>query len=866
VPTDSAFNIPHSPVAALGTVALMAAFLVAAYAAAAGIVGQRKRRPGLVASSVYASWAFTALMCFASCLIIYAFLSHDFRIKYVAHYSDSSMPLFYKLTAYWGGLDGSLMFWVWVLSMFSAVALRVNVRRHHDMIGYVVATISIVSLFFLALLLYSKNPFATFISMPPTEGRGLNPLLQNYWMVIHPPSLYVGYVGMTIPFAFGMGALASGRLDDTWIHSMRVWVIIPWFFLTLGLTLGGLWAYEELGWGGYWAWDPVENAGLIPWFTATAFLHSVIIQERRGMLKVWNLVLVITTFFLTIFGTFMTRSGIVQSVHAFGQDNQLALLFILFMTAVLVVSFGLLLHRLPALRSAATFESFWSREVAFLLNNWILLLCAFFVLFLTMLPTLREYLTGARITIGPPIYDRIMPLAGFLLLLLMAISPLLAWRRTTQRRLLQQLLIPVCSALGVMLLFWLFVPRTRISTAFLIRKLELPMSLLTFGLVAFSVATIIQEFIRGALVRARQTKGDFITSLFAITIAKRRKYGGLIVHLGIAVMFIGFAGKVYTQEKMVTLQHSGEKFQLGGYEFTYEKLDYATNPNRDMFTAHIAVARQNKPGKIITRMYPARWLYKVGQKEATTEVAIDRSLDKDLYLVLNTFEPQSQQANFTVFINPLVNLVWIGFVIFMIGTAICLVPLARLLRGGSASGLVILLAAGGLLIARPAFAQHIEETTPQEQNYSKLEERLHKDLVCLCGDCNRLTLHQCNCQVATKERATIAGMLTAADTASVDAEERAYERVVQAFIDRHGGEHVLIRPRDRGLNLLTYIVPSIALAGALALVIVVATRWVNRGRTAQAQAMAAAPAPTPTDPKKLTAYEEKLDDELADLD
>lgn len=358
----SVIEIPHSPIATVGIVVLWLAIVVASYSAAAGLIGNAQRRRKLVTSSVQSLYAFAALATLASALMIYAFVTHDFTIKYVAATSDATMPLWYKITSYWGALEGSLMFWVAVLAVFSAVAVKANARRHKDMIGYVVATIMVVQVFFLAILIYNKNPFATFLTEPPVDGKGLNPLLQTYWMVIHPPSLYVGFVAATIPFAFGIAALASGRLDDRWLASVRSWAIICFFFLSLGLILGGRWAYEELGWGGYWAWDPVENAGLIPWFTMTAFLHSVIIQEQRGMMKVWNLALVILTFWLTIFGTFMTRSGVVQSVHAFGEDNELALLFILFMAFICIVSCGLLLYRLPRLRSKNSFESFISRE------------------------------------------------------------------------------------------------------------------------------------------------------------------------------------------------------------------------------------------------------------------------------------------------------------------------------------------------------------------------------------------------------------------------------------------------------------------------------------------------------------------------
>jgi len=668
---ESVFSAAGSPVATLGTVTLMVAFVVIAYAGAAGIIGQRTRRPGLVQSSLWATWAWTALMCFATALIIYAFLSHDFRIKYVAHYSDSTMPLFYLLTAYWGGLDGSLMFWVWVLSMFTAVALYVNRVRHRDMIGYVIGTIAAVALFFLALLLYSKNPFQTFLTGSPLEGRGLNPLLQNYWMVIHPPSLYVGYVGMTIPFAFCMGALASGRLDDGWLQSVRVWVIIPWFFLSFGLILGCLWAYEELGWGGYWAWDPVENAGLIPWFTATAFLHSVVIQERRGMLKVWNVVLVIVTFFLTIFGTFMTRSGIVQSVHAFGQDNELALLFLLFMTAVLVFSLGLLIYRLPALRAANEFESFLSREFAFLLNNVALFVCAFFVLFATMFPTLSEYILGQRITVGPPFFNRFMVPIGLCLLFLTGVGPLLAWRVTTARKLVHEFLFPIAAMVLTMGVLAVLVPATRLKTAILTPDLLLPMPLVGFGLIAFTVATITQEFWKGARVRRRETGSDPFTALIGIVVTKRRKYGGYVVHFGLAMMFFGFIGKAYQQEKSVTMEGAGKKFGLGGYTFFYEDLQVGGNENRDTFIAKIRVTRGDD---VVGDLYPGRFAYKHGNKEVTTEVDMIRSMGEDIYLVINGFDPDTKQANFTVYLNPLTNFIWLGFGFFALGTAICLLP------------------------------------------------------------------------------------------------------------------------------------------------------------------------------------------------
>src|ERR671913_967672 len=433
--------------ATLGYAVLLTTFVVCSYAAAVSVAGARRGSRRLIESGIGAFYMATALMVMASVLMIHAFVTDDFSIRYVSRYSDSVQPLFFKITSYWGGLDGSIMFWVFLLACFGSLAVHVNRDRHRELIPYVVAVIAGVQMFFLFLMIIHNNPFNTFLTEVPPDGAGLNPLLQNFYMVIHPPSLYIGFVGMTIPFAFGMAALITGHLDDAWLRAVRRWTMFAWIFLSFGLTLGMIWAYEELGWGGFWGWDPVENAGLLPWFTATAFLHSLMVQERRGMLRVWNVTLVITTFFLTIFATFMTRSGVVQSVHSFGDNPELAMLFSIFLVVILVFSFGWLIYRLPLLRASNELDSWASREAAFLVNNWILLFCAFFVLFATMFPTLSEALTGERITIGPPFFNRWMVPIGLILLLLTGIGPLLAWRKTSISNLKCQFMWPVTAGL-----------------------------------------------------------------------------------------------------------------------------------------------------------------------------------------------------------------------------------------------------------------------------------------------------------------------------------------------------------------------------------------------------------------------------------
>src|SRR5438093_6853085 len=433
--------------ASLGSYLLLTAFVVCAYAAAISIAGARRRSRRMIESGVGAFYLTAAVMAAASAVMMYSFVVGDYTIKYVQHESDSVQPLFYRITSYWGGLDGSIMFWVFLLSMFGSAAVYVNRERHRELIPYVVAIIAMVEMFFLFLMVIHNNPFDTFITAAPADGRGLNPLLQNFYMAIHPPTVYLGFVGLTIPYAFGMAALVTGYLDDSWLRAVRRWTMIAWFCLSFGLMLGMIWAYEELGWGGYWGWDPVENAGLLPWFTATAFLHSVMVQEKRGMLRVWNVSLVITTFFLTIFGTFMTRSGVVQSVHAFGEDRWLASLFTGFMILIVAFSFGLVIYRLPLLKSRHELDSWISREAAFLANNWILLFSAFFVLFATMFPTLSEALRGHRLTVGPPFFNTWMRPIGLALLVLTGTATLLAWRKSSVANLLQSLAWPTAGAL-----------------------------------------------------------------------------------------------------------------------------------------------------------------------------------------------------------------------------------------------------------------------------------------------------------------------------------------------------------------------------------------------------------------------------------
>ena len=819
--------------ASLGSYLLLAAFVACAYAAAISVAGARRRSSRLVESGVGAFYLVAAIMAVASSVIVHAFVVGDYSIKYVQRYSDSVQPLFYKLTSYWGGLDGSIMFWVFLLSLFGSTAVYVNRERHRELIPYVVAIISAVQMFFLYLMIVHNNPFSTYLTESPADGAGLNPLLQNFYMAIHPPTMYSGFVGLTIPFAFGLAALISGHLDDSWLRAVRRWTMMSWLFLTVGLGLGMIWAYEELGWGGYWAWDPVENAGLLPWFTATAFLHSVMVQERRGMLRTWNVTLVILTFFLTIFGTFMTRSGVVQSVHAFGEDPELARLFTGFMITILAVSFGFLIYRLPLLRARNELDSWASREAAFMANNWILVFAAFFVLFATMFPTLSEAVTGERLTVGPPFFNQWMLPIGLTLLLLTGIGPLLAWRKTTLINFRNQLLFPVALALAV-------------AAALVALGVRVWISGLCFALCAMVFGTIVQEFWRGARVRQGVSGTDMFTALIGLVARNKRRYGGYTVHLGITLLFLGFAGEGFKLEEDA-LVTPGQQVEVGSFVFRHDALKVSDDGQKQMVTAHITVFRD---GQEFAKMYPAKWFFRKHEDQPTTEVAIRRGFSEDVYIVLPAFDVATQSASLSLVINPLVNWIWVGFGIMALGIGIALLPetvfafaAAKIPANAVTTSLLL------LSLVLPAAVQAQDGgTAGRITTKSALQRQLEGGIMCTCGGC-RSPLNGCpmvpNCHGYTEQTARIDQYL---------GEGKDHDQILAAFVQEFGGQAVLAAPIDEGFNRLAWLFPYLAAAAALVGVALTARRWSRS--TADA---AAGPSVDP----ELNA---RLDDELSNLD
>lgn len=820
--------------ASLGSFLLLATFVVCSYSAVVSVVGARRGSRRLIESGIGAFYLIAALMTMASAVMINAFLTDDYTIKYVQHYSDSVQPLFYKITSYWGGLDGSIMFWVFLLSIFGSIAVYVNRERHRELIPYVVAVITTVEMFFLYLMVVHKNPFTTFVAAAPTEGQGLNPLLQNAYMAIHPPSLYTGFVGMTIPFAFGIAALITGHLDDSWLRAVRRWTMFSWLFLSFGLTLGMIWAYEELGWGGYWGWDPVENAGLLPWLTATAFLHSVMVQERRSMLRVWNVTLVIVTFFLTIFGTFMTRSGVVQSVHAFGEDRILAWLFTGFMVTILTFSFGLVIWRLPLLKARNELDSWVSREAAFLVNNWILLFSALFVLFATMFPTISEAITGERLTVGPPFFTRWMLPIGLILLFLTGLGPLLAWRKTTVRNFQHQFQWPTVTA---------------VVTAIVLAALGFTVwgSLACFALSGFVIATIVQEFWRGGNVRRKNTGTDLLTAIVGLVGRNKRRYGGYVVHLGIVLMFLGFAGNGYKRDEQLVLK-PGQQATVGHYTVRNDAVKVSDDGAKQMVTGYIGVF---KDGKQIDTLYPAKWYFRKHEQEPTTEVAIRRGLAEDLYIVLAGFDLQSQSATLQVVINPLVDWIWFGFGIMALGTGIALLPeraysfaVAKLPADAVTTGALLLL----LLLPSPLRAEAQAGQTVAPVQRSALRRQIEGELMCMCG-C-RAPMNNCPMGASCHGLAEQGPKLEAYIETGMSRDQ------IKAAFVREYGEEILLEPPNTGFNRLAWLFPYVLGATGIVVVGVAAVKWSKQSPSTEPLLPAA------SDPD----LDERLDDELRDLD
>ena len=648
----------------LGHLSLWLAFLVGLWGAITGFVGGSQRRVDLQQSARHATFALCIALVLAVIALEVAIFRHDFGVAYVEARTSRNLPTFYLWSALYSGQEGSLLFWAAVLSVFGALVQVITGRRHRAYLPYVAAVTSLVATFFVSVMLFSANPFQR-LPFTPLDGRGMNPQLQNPGMVFHPPMLYLGYISITVPFAFAIAALLSRKLDADWLVAVRKWAIVSWLFLGVGLLIGMWWAYVELGWGGYWAWDPVENAALLPWLVLTAFLHSVMVQEKRGMLKKWNLALILGAFVLSIFGTFITRSGVIASVHSFTQSN-VGYFFLVFLVVITVASAILYVTRLPLLEAEARLESMVSREASFLFNNLLFIGLAFSVLWGTLFPILSEAIRGTKITVGPPFFNQVNIPLGLALLLLTGIGPLIAWRRASIPNLQRQFAVPATT--GVFVLLILLVAGMRDIGA-----------LLVFGIGGFVLATVVQEFARGARARHRQYNESLPLALVNLLSRNRRRYGGYIVHVAMVLLFGAFAGMAFKKETQATLR-PGETATLAGpdghvYAFTHLGISQYNALNRQVTAALVDVRRDGKPiGRMRTEK--RQHVDAIGRPtfEPSTEVGIMSGLRVDLYVVLAGLVDGTEQAVFRFTINPLVWWVWFGGFVLVLGGLIVLWP------------------------------------------------------------------------------------------------------------------------------------------------------------------------------------------------
>ncbi len=651
----------------LGNIALWITLLLGVWGSVVGFVATKQRRPDLARSAERSIFAMLGLLVVASAGLMHALLTHDFNVEFVAAYTSRNLPVFYTWSAFYAGQKGSLLLWALVVSLFGTAALLVNRRKYPELTPIVASVVAIVITFFVATMLFSANPFER-LGYTPADGHGLNPQLQNPGMVFHPPLLYLGYTSISVPFAFAVAALITGKLDTGWLHAIRKWTLLSWLFLSCGIVMGMWWAYVELGWGGYWAWDPVENASFLPWLTMTAFLHSVMIQEKRGMLKKWNIGLVVLSFLLSIFGTFLTRSGVISSVHSFAQSN-VGWFFLVFLVLAAIAGFGLLAWRWPALQAEARLESMVSREAAFLFNNLILVMIAFAVFWLTLFPVISEALRGTKVTVGPPAFNLVNVPLGLLLLLLTGIGPLIAWRKASTGNLRRQFLWPTAA----MLVVAAFLAAIRMSSAY---------AIVAYGLAAFVVGTVLQEFVRGTGARHRLHAENYALAFVRLVGRNRRRYGGYVVHLGIVMLFCAFAGLAFRRDKEVTLK-PGESVDVASpygytYHITHQGVSQYEQLNRFVTAASVDVTRA---GHYLGTMKSEKRQHmdSLGRPtfEPSTTVAIHSDPREDLYVVFAGAVNGTEEAVYRITINPLVWWVWYGGMVLALGGLITLWPSAQ---------------------------------------------------------------------------------------------------------------------------------------------------------------------------------------------
>jgi cytochrome c-type biogenesis protein CcmF len=645
--------------ATLGHSSILLGFFSALVGIVGSLIAARTAEPRYQAIARYALVAQFTCVTLAAAALIYGLVTTDFSIKYVAFNTTRATPIYYRVTGLWGALEGSLLLWEWILIIFSAITAWLYRDRHKEMMPWVLLIFAIVSAFFLGVVGFLSNPFETLAPIP-LDGRGLNPLLEDANMMTHPPLLYTGFVGLTVPYAFAMAALIVGKLDEAWIVSTRRWTITAWFFLTAGNLVGAWWSYHVLGWGGYWAWDPVENAAFMPWLPATAFLHSIQVQERRRMLKVWNLSLIIVAFSLTIFGTFLTRSGILSSIHAFS-SGPVGGFFLGFLAFILLGSFGLLAYRADLLKEQPELDSMVSRESAFLLNN-IVLVSALFTIFLgTVFPLISEAVAGVQVSVGAPYFNTVTVPLFLCLVFLMAVGPIIAWRRASWDNLKRNFLWPASASLvsGIALFVW---------------KVREFLPLLGFTLLIFVVCTILYDTALALRARKRIAGEGILRGLITLARRNQRRYGGFVVHLGVVLIIMGIAGSMtYSVEKEATLAVNQE-LTVGNYRIQFAGIKGAQQPTHFRVEGTFHVFHNGSDAGMLS---PALKFFPTQQSPIGRAVH-QSSLSEDIYLILSGFsELERNQATLKVLVRPLVIWMWIGGFVIALGTLVCILPIGK---------------------------------------------------------------------------------------------------------------------------------------------------------------------------------------------
>jgi cytochrome c-type biogenesis protein CcmF len=638
----------------LGYGALIVGLLLAVYGAIAAAASARTGRVALLESAQHAALGVFGIVTGALLLLVYAFLTFDFSLRYVASNTTLTTPFYYRITAVWGALEGSIILWSWMLALYTLIVILRHRHNARELYPWVLTVMLGILAFFLLVMTVPAPPFERLTPIP-ADGRGLNPLLQDSGMITHPVALYLGFTGFTVPFAFAIAALATGHVSDRWITMTRRWTIIAWYFLSLGLLIGGWWSYHVLGWGGYWAWDPVENAAFMPFLTATAFLHSVMVQERRGMLKLWNIGLVIMTFSLTLFGTFLTRSGVIASVHAFTQGS-IGAFFLTFLSLVVLCSLGLLGWRWDALAAEGELDSVVSRESAFLLNNVMLVAAAFTVFFGTVFPLLSEAVRGTKVSVGAPFFNQVNVPLFLGLIFLMGVGPLIAWRRASLENLRRNFLWPVIIGVAAGAVFFALGVRSALAG-------------LTLALTVFVASTIAVDYIRAT--RARRRMGEALLPAMGGLLARHnRRYGGFVIHLGILVIAVGVTGsQAWSVQREMTVKR-GESIELAGYKFRFDGLAARENGNHFLVEGTFNVSNGHAPARML---YPAKKFYP-NEQSPIAHVDYRLGFINDLYIVLGDFARDGTQATVKIQVNRMVSWIWMGGVVLTLGAALAILP------------------------------------------------------------------------------------------------------------------------------------------------------------------------------------------------